>query len=575
MIQGVYCVYRNKEVINVGVLSLELNKGLYMGIDFGTTNSVVSIYQYDQNEVHTLKIDGYTVFPSAVQFETDSVTGELNRIFGLEAKESAVIYPESTITSIKRRLESDEPIEITSNEERFSFLPEAIVAEILAHLKNQADEYIRDVLNIFGAFSGCVITVPANSTDKQKRKMKKAAVMAGFDEEKVYLRLEPAAAAIQYAISSQESKKVLVYDFGGGTFDACVLNIEHMEDLSEPNISIVSTYGDNYLGGNDLDQLMVDLIYENFLEQTHHSIDLYNLDAQDGLSVQEKKMAIIRMKQVANQVKEKLSMTHNAKVVLAPFIQTPIPVNIQFELSRDEFYMHKRQHQLDDPDYIFERMKNESVDSLVERTMESVKKCLINGHIEASDVDDIFLVGGSSAIPLVEQKIKEYFQQDPYRSKISPALSISQGAAHYCHQIMLPSTRGPKVYEKTIHSLGIEIAGRRYLEIIKRDMDIPEDGLVVEAPYTFETSHDDLTSMAIVVYEDLEPNQYQRKFVYEDSMRRLSGTTLRNIPSRPKGEEKIRVQFKLNQDNMLTVEAQSLDTEGISTSLTVDELYEK
>ena len=559
----------------MGILSLELNKGLYMGIDFGTTNSVVSIYHYDQNEVYTLKIDGYTVFPSAVQFEKDPITENLNRVFGLEARESAVIYPESTITSIKRKLESDEPIEIRCEEESYSFLPEAIVAEILAYLKSQADEYIRDVLNIFGVFSGCVITVPANSTDKQKRKMKKAAVLAGFDEESVYLRLEPAAAAIQYAMTSKESKKVLVYDFGGGTFDACVLDIEYIKEENEPNISIVSTYGDNYLGGNDLDQIMVDLIYDNFLEQTKSSINLYDFEADDGLSIQEKKMAIIRMKQVANQVKEKLSATQNAKIVLAPFIQTPVPINIQFEINRDDFYTHKRQHQLDDDEYIYERMKNATVYDLVDRTMESVKKCLINGHIEASAIADIFLVGGSSALPLVHEKIASYFQQEAYRSKISPALSISQGAAHYCHQIMLPSTRGPKVYEKTIHSLGIEIAGRRYLEIVKRDMEIPEEGLFVEAPYTFETSHDELTSIAIVVYEDLEPNAYQRKFVYEDSMRRLSGTTLRNIPPKPKGEEKIRIRFKLNQDNILTVEAQSLDTEGIATSLTVDELYEK
>lgn len=220
-----------------------------MGIDFGTTNSVVSIYHYDEDQVYTLKIDGYTVFPSVIQFENNATTGELERIFGLEAKESAIIYPESTVTSIKRKLESDEPIEICCENNTYSFLPEAIVAEILSYLKTQADEYIRDTLNIFGVFSGCVITVPANSTDKQKRKMKKAAVMAGFDDESVFLRLEPAAAAIQYATTSNENKKVLVYDFGGGTFDACILDISQGDTEDEPNISIVSTYGDNYLGG--------------------------------------------------------------------------------------------------------------------------------------------------------------------------------------------------------------------------------------------------------------------------------------------------------------------------------------
>ncbi len=557
----------------MGILSLEVEKGLYLGIDFGTTNSVVSIFHYDTNEVHTLKIDGYTVFPSVIQFEKDYETGDIVRIFGIEAKEAAIIFPESTVTSIKRQLEIDEPLVIKVDGEEFTFDSETIVSEILAHLKEQADIYIREELNIVGTFSGCVITVPANSTDKQKRKMKKAAVMAGFLEENVYLRLEPAAAAINYAAHVNENKKVLVYDFGGGTFDACLLEVKKQEN--EPEISILSTFGDNYLGGNDIDQIMVDIIYEEFLRLSEGTIDLFDFTKDDGMTERDKKMAIVRMKQMANHTKEKLSTTNSSKIVLAPFIQSPKIISLQLEVSREAFYNHQRKYQLDDTDQIFEKMKDASIIDLVGRTIACIDKCIQGASLHKDDIEEVFLVGGSSALTEVHTRIVDYFGKEPYKAKISPALSISRGAAHYCNQIMLPSLHGPKVNERTIHSLGIEISGRRYLEIIKQGLEIPEDGLIVEAPFTLETNFDDLSSLAIVVFEDVEPDEYRRKFVYEEGIKRLAATTLRGIPVQAKGEEKIKVIFKLSRDNTLTVDAIALGAAEIKTSLAVDDLYEK
>jgi len=557
----------------MGVLSLEVEKGLYLGIDFGTTNSVVSIYHYDTNEVHTLKIDGYTVFPSVIQFEKDYDSGKLIRIFGIEAKEAAIIFPESTVTSIKRQLEMDEPLVIKVDDEEFTFESETIVSEILAHLKEQADIYIREELNIVGTFSGCVITVPANSTDKQKRKMKKAAVMAGFLDKNVYLRLEPAAAAINYAVNVNEDKKVLVYDFGGGTFDACLLEVKKQDN--EPEISILSTFGDNYLGGNDIDQLVVDIIYEEFLRLSKNSINLFDFSKDDGMSEREKKMAIVRMKQIANYTKEKLSVSNKAKVVLAPFIQFPMIISIQLEVTREAFYNHKRKYQLDDSSQIYEKMKNLSVNDLVGRTISCIDKCIKGASLSKEDIEEVFLVGGSSSLVEVYTQIVDYFGKEPYKSKISPALSISRGAAHYCNQIMLPSLKGPKVNERTIHSLGVEISGRRYLEVIKQGLEIPEEGLNIEAPFTLETNYDDLSSLAIVVYEDIEPDEFRRKFVYEDGIKRLAATTLRGIPLKAKGEEKIKVIFNLSRDNTLTVEAIALGSEEVKTSLAVDDLYEK
>lgn len=559
----------------MATLGLEIEKGLYLGIDFGTTNCVVSIYNYDEGEVHTVSIDGSNIFPTVIQFEEDiEEEGKLNRIFGIQAKEGAIIYPDSTVMSIKRLLGSDNIINISTGEKDYEFKPENIAAEIIAHLKEKADEYIREELSMAGEFEGCVITVPANSTDKQKKRTKEAAVMAGFDEEKVFLRLEPAAAAISYAIGEKDTKTILVYDFGGGTFDACILKIKGKEN-NEPEISIISTYGDNNLGGNDIDKLMVDIIYEEFKKMTNNNINLYDFDVDDGVSKKHKKMALVRLHQIANQAKERLSTSKTTKVTMAPFISEPTIVNINMEITRECFLSHKRINKLDDSEDTYQKVKSKNLKELIESTMKCVEKCLDSANLHETDIDEIFLVGGSSSIPEIRNQIIEKFNKEPYKSKISPALSISQGAAFYCNMIMLPTVKGPKMNEKTVHPLGLEISGRRFLEIVGRGVEIPLEGLTIESKELLETNYDDVTSMAIVVYEDTMPNPDKDilKFVYEDGMRRLAGTTLRGIPANKKGEEKVKVIFSIGQDNILTVKAISTSTEGIETSLAVDELY--
>lgn len=556
----------------MGTLGLEIEKGLYLGIDFGTTNSIVSIYHYDEGEVYTLPIDGGHIFPTVIQFEQDDEDeSKLLRTFGIQAKESAVIFPESTILSIKRLLGTDEIIKIVVAGKTYEFAAENIAAEILAYLKEKADQYIREELNILGEFSGCVITVPANSTDKQKKKTKDAAIMAGFDEGSVFLRLEPAAAAIAYATGVVEDKKVLIYDFGGGTFDACVLSIKGSE-VTEAEITILSTYGDNYLGGNDIDKMMMDIIYDEFIRQTKGTINLFDFNCDDGVSKKNKKMALMRLYGVANSAKERLSSTGSTKVVLAPFLQEPFIININMEITREAFMLHKRCHVLDDSPEVFSRMEGKSVKNLIEESIHCIDKCLLMAHLRDEEIDEIFLVGGTSVIPEVKRQIVDRFKKEPYQTKISPALSISTGAAYYCNMIMLPSMKGPTISEKTIHPLGLEIAGRRFLEVVARDVEIPKEGLIVEAPDLLETNFDQITSMAIAVYEDMQPEE-RLKFVYEKGMKRLAGTTLRGIPAKDKGYEKVKIIFKIGQDNMLSVEAKSTSEEGVVTQLSVDQMY--
>ncbi len=558
----------------MGVLGLETEKGLYLGIDFGTTNSVVSIYRYDGDEIITVSIDGSSVCPSAIQFEADPDNKDrLLRAFGIQAKEAAMVYPDSTVLSIKRILGTDENISIEVAGKSYSFRPEDIVSEILAYLKAGADAYIRDELMIAGVFEGCVITVPANSTDKQKKRTKDAAVMAGFSHDRIYLRLEPAAAAIAYAINQKEDRQVMIYDFGGGTFDACILRIEG-KCSDEPQMRILGTDGDNHLGGNDLDQLMVDWIYNAFVEQTGGKIDLFDLDADDGVSRKAKRMAVVRLHQVANQAKEKLSTLQTVKIVLAPFLQEPSMVNLQLEISRDAFMNHKRKYPLDDPQEVFDHFEGRSALDLIRDSIRCVQRCLDMSDLKPEDIDEVFLVGGTSMMPQVGNEVANLFGKPAYQSKISPALSISNGAAYYCSQIMSQSTAGPKMLESTIHPIGLEISGRRFLEVVKRGVTIPPEGLQIDTPQMLETNFDGVTSMVIAVYEDTAPEETPSlRFVYEPGMKRLGGTTLRGIPAGPKGEQKVKIIFQISQDNMLHVEARSVSNGGIATGLSVDQMY--
>lgn len=566
--------YYNQGGIFMGTLGLNLERGLFLGIDFGTTNSVVSIYDFKEGEIQTIPIDGSNIFPTAIQFETDLEDDtKLSKIFGMQAKEAAMIYPQSTILSIKRYLGLDEDITINVDDKEFKFTPTQIAGEILAYLKKMADEYAREKLDLSGEFSGCVITVPANSTDKQKKMTKEAAVLAGFDEESVYLRLEPAAAAISYAVNERKDKKVLVYDFGGGTFDACILEIK-MDENEEPNISILSTYGDNNLGGNDIDKILMDMIYEEFKKITEGEIDLFDENLDDGVSKRQKKVALVRLAQIANQAKERLSQTKTTKVVLAPFIQEPKIVNINMEISREDFLNYKRTNKLNDTEEVFAKFEGKSIVDIIDITLDCVEKSLNAANVKAEEIDEIFLVGGSSALPIVYEKIKEKFNKEPFKSKISPALSISRGAAYYCNMIMMPTIKGPIVHEKTIHPLGLEIAGRRFMEIVRAGLDIPKENLVIEAEEPLITNFDNVSSMAIVVYENTLPGQDEKDtLVTKDGMKRLAGTSLRGIPMAPKGEEKVKVIFTITQDNMLKVTAKSMSDDGVVTELSVDELY--
>ncbi|MCL1924309.1 MAG: Hsp70 family protein [Defluviitaleaceae bacterium] len=551
----------------MAMLELEESSEEILGIDFGTTNSVVSFFY--EGKPHIIQIDGNNITPSVVQFEEDEKDKtKLSKTFGNLAKDAAVIYPESTVLSVKRYLGTGKKIKIMIGEKETLLTPEQIAGEILAYLKQSAEDYAQDELGLSINFSGAVITVPANSTDKQKNMTRAAAILAGFDEEKLHIRLEPVAAAINYAVNETGNKNVLIYDFGGGTFDSCVLSIENKNSI--PEIAVKAAFGDNDLGGNDIDLLVMDIIYEEF-KKLAPNIDLFDLDKEDGISKRNKKIAIARLSQIARQTKERLSGAKSAKITMAPFIQEPEIININFELSRETFIAHKRKYLLNDEPSHFERYRDKNLLDMMYQTIKCIENCLEMSKIKPEEIDEIILVGGSSSIWLVTDIIKAKFNKMPYKS-ISPALAISYGASVYSSIIKGNNTvSGPVIKEKTIHPLGIEIAGRIFAEIVPAGLEIPKEGLKIESKEEFYTNFDDVSSMVISVYEDKNPQA--NKSVNREGMKRLGGTTLHGIPKAAKGAEKVKITFSVNQDNILKVYAVSESEQGSSTELSVDELY--
>lgn len=555
------------------LLQLEETVEDILGIDFGTTNCVVSFFH--EGEPQIIQIDGANITPSAVLFEEDKEDkGKLITTFGTYAKEASVIYPENTVLSVKRNLGNGKKIPISLEEIEVTLSPEQVASEILSYLKKMAEEYVLEELGLLINFSGAVITVPANSTDKQKKMTKKAAILAGFDEEKINIRLEPVAAAISYAVNVTSPKKVLVYDFGGGTFDACILSIKY--ENKKPEISIEAAFGDNDLGGNDIDLLIMDIIYDHF-KSAAPNIDLFDLEKNDGVSPSNKKIAIAKLMNISRQTKERLSESKSTKITIAPFIQildeengTSEIININFDLSREKFISHKRKYALNDEEAHFIRYKDKNLLDMLHQTIKCIESCLEMAKLKCEEIDEVILVGGSSSIWLVSDIIKSKFNKMPYRS-ISPALAISFGASIYAGIIKNSAQKNITVKEKTVHPLGIEIAGRLFAQVVPAGIEIPKEGLMIEGAEEFYTSFDNVTSMVISVYEDKKPNH--NKSVIREGMKRLGGTTLWGVPKAPKGAQKVKVTFAVNQDNILKVYAASESQEGIKAELSVDELY--
>ena len=380
----------------------------YLGIDLGTTNSAAVIYNDKTDSLDIIKVDGSDeILPSVVCFADDGIT------VGLEAKQGAIIYPENTVISIKRMMGSGDKINIGAIEKT----PEEVSCEILRKLKKAAEEQAGET------FDEVVITHPAYFNDRQIFATQQAGIMAGFRN--VYLLSEPLAAAIEYGYRQSYAQTLLVYDLGGGTFDACVLKVSKNEDGQEV-FQELSDVGDMNLGGDDFDAELVRWMKAKFVDES--GIDLDSLDAA------ERKRVTQKLKLEAEQTKKKLSGTNKVAVRINPLVIIDgVPKNLNAEITREEFEAMIRKY--------------------VDRSRDIVEEALKRAGTAADEISKVVLVGGSTLIPMVRRMVAGFIKE-PYRAT-DPAKSVAMGASIYNYLIHLPNSN-VKVGQITRQVFGTE-----------------------------------------------------------------------------------------------------------------------
>ncbi len=479
----------------------------YLGIDLGTTNSVAIIYKDKDDSVYTVTTDGTDeILPSVVSYIDDEI------VVGSEAKSGAVIYPENTVISVKRLMGTDEKINVGEEVK----MPEEVSAEILKKLKEAAEEQAGE------PFDEVVITHPAYFNDRQIFATKEAGLIAGFKN--VYLLSEPLAAAIEYGYRQGYAQTLLVYDIGGGTFDACVLKVSIGEDGQEI-FQELSDVGDMSLGGDDFDNEIINLIKEKFAEETGINID--ELESAENRRVMQK------LKQEAEQAKKKLSGTNKVAIKINPImIKDGVPKNISFELSREEFEALIRKY--------------------VEKSREIVTEALKRAGKEPDEISKVILVGGSTLIPMVKRMVAGYIKE-PYRAT-DPAKSVAMGAAIYNHLIHLPNSN-VKVGQVTRQIFGTEAIVD--LKTMKKSLIpiIPMGSLI-----PCSVSSDGYTNLNGASMVNV--NVYQWEQGYENEKKYIGSVLLSGIDE----TSDIEITYVINENNLFEVNVKDKITGKIQKS---------
>jgi len=506
-----------------------------LGIDLGTTNCAAGIYKSGKTEV--INLNGTKTMPSVM-----SVLKDGDILVGSQAKSRKLIAPESTVSSIKRHIATDWQKEFEEIPGKV-FTPVEVSAEILMKLIDGVMQ--NETVDMGGTPKFAVICVPANFNDAQKKATQMAAELAGL--ETLVLLEEPIAAAYAYAIEKERVQTVLVFDLGGGTFDVSILQVDSSGDANK-QFKVLAKEGIQELGGDDLDQRIMQRVAGEFAELS--DIDIFDLDKDQGISVKKAREAQQRLLEAVIAAKHELSEATTTTIDIPNLIHDEAgqPHHIDnYEITRDQI--------------------NGDIHDLILQTKESVEKALSSAKLDIEDIDRIILVGGSSKIPLVKEMLHDMFGKEPY-SDTDPDTAIARGAAILGATMMLPDPELDRPKEDTpefvididnivTHNLGIEVVGGKFSCLISKDTQIPEDGPVIAAK-EYTTPHDNLTELAIIVFQSSEDVDY----VSSDNAECIGEFFLEGIPSKPRGEERINVEFQIDNQNLLKVKASSSSSSG-------------
>lgn len=479
----------------------------FLGIDLGTTNSVGVVYDDISDLLEVVKIDGVEeVLPSAVTLFDDGF------IVGSEAKNSAVIYPEETVLSIKRHM--GEAFMVSVNDQTYS--PEDISGILLKKIKEGAEEQKNQI------FDEVVITHPAYFNDRQIFATKRAGELAGFT--KVHLLSEPLASAIEYGYRQGYAQTLLVYDLGGGTFDACVLDVT--KDVhGHETFQELADVGDMFLGGDDFDQLLVDYMIEQFRLMT----DVQIQDLEEATSSR----ILQKLKQEAEQVKKKLSTTNKVTVKIHPLmIQDGVPLNMTLEVSKEDFEALIR--------------------PLIETSKGIVEEALKRSNKSPDDISKVILVGGSTLVPMVKRMISGFIKE-PYRAT-DPAKSVAMGAAIYNYLMHLPDSQ-VSVGQITRQHFGTEAVTdlasgtKSLIKIIPMGSQIPIS--VTDNDFGITSG---ASALRVDIFQWEEGHESEKKYAGSLMLEGL-GT-----------EARIAVTYAINEDNLFEVTVTDETTGKTTTS---------
>jgi molecular chaperone DnaK len=468
-----------------------------IGIDLGTTNSCVAVMEGGEAVVIP-NPEGNRTTPSVVGFKKD---GE--RIVGETAKRQAITNPDRTVISIKRHMGTNHKEKIDDKE----YTPQEISAMILQKLKADAEAYLG------AAVTQAVITVPAYFNDSQRQATKDAGKIAGLE----VLRIvnEPTAAALAYGLEKTEDQTILVYDLGGGTFDVSIL------ELGDGFFEVKATSGDNKLGGDDFDQVIIDHLVAEFKKE-------------NGLDLSKDKAAVQRLKDAAEKAKKELSGVLTTTISL-PFITVVdgVPQHLEMNLTRAKF--------------------EELSARLVERTLGPTRQALSDAGLSPADIDKIVLVGGSTRIPAVQEAIKKVTGKEPHKG-VNPDEVVALGAAVQAG-VLTGDVKDVVLLDVTPLSLGIETAGGVFTKMIERNTTIPTSKSQI-----FSTYADNQTSVEIHVL------QGERAMAGDNKT--LGRFMLGDIPPAPRGIPQIEVSFDIDANGIVNVSALDKGT-GKSQKITI------